>query len=206
MTVSVSPNDGSCAPWKAASNADWITVSPASGTTSTTVRVDYAQNTAAGARTGGVSFMRPDCNAADCGFTVALNQSGRPGSTPPAGQGSVSTKCGGPVHPGEYAGLVCVVTVQEKANNPVQGVYADRSLFGGRAQVGVPKCPACGGPPWTFDLDLPIPGNMAPGVKTFAVWAIYAYGSRVDTTTSIEIAGPPSQLTISTKCFGPVHP
>ena len=105
---------------------------------------------------------------------------------------SVAAKCLGPFHPGEYAGLACVVFVQDAANNPTNGVYADRSIFGGAAQSGVVKCPACGGPPWTFDLDLRIPPNMTPGVKTFAVWATYADGSRTETTASIEIAVPPS--------------
>lgn len=39
--VTVGPNDGSCAAWKASSDADWIVVSPASAAKSTTVRVDY---------------------------------------------------------------------------------------------------------------------------------------------------------------------
>src|SRR5262249_57118152 len=98
------------------------------------------------------------------------------------------------------------VFVQETPNNPTVGVYADRSMFGDGAQSGVVKCSACGGPPWTFDLDLRIPANMTPGVKTFAVWAIYADGSRAETTASIELAGPPSQVAVSAKCSGPVHP
>ena len=43
------------------------------------------------------------------------------------------------------------------------------------------------GSPWIFDLDISIPANMAPGVKTFAVAAVYRDGSRVETTASIEI-------------------
>ena len=77
VTVTVTPNDGSCAPWKASSNADWIAVSPKSGTTNTTVRVDYAANDTTASRTGNVSFQRPGCNGVDCDVTVGLNQSGR---------------------------------------------------------------------------------------------------------------------------------
>ena len=73
------------------------------------------------------------------------------------------------------------------AEHPTQGVYVDRSIFGGAAQRGVVKCTACGSP-WIFDLDISIPANMAPGVKTFAVAAIYRDGSRVETTASIEIS------------------
>jgi len=81
VTVIVTPNDGSCAPWKTSSNASWLTASPASGTTSTTVRIDDSANDSASARTGTVSFLRPECSGADCGLTVALNQSGRPSFT-----------------------------------------------------------------------------------------------------------------------------
>jgi hypothetical protein len=39
----------------------------------------------------------------------------------------------------------------------------------------------------TFDIDLRIPADMAPGVKTFPVWATDADGRRADTTAAIEI-------------------
>jgi hypothetical protein len=118
--------------------------------------------------------------------------------TPTPNQLGVTTKCGGPFHPGQYVGLACVVSVQDTPNNPTQGVYVDRSIFGGPAQSGVVKCTACGSS-WIFDLDISIPANMAPGVKTFAVAAVYRDGNRVETTASIEIVGPPSQVTVSAK-------
>lgn len=77
VTVTVVPNDGSCAPWRVASDADWITVSPTSGTTSTTVAMNYTANNTANARVGNVSFLRPGCSGSDCESTVALNQAGR---------------------------------------------------------------------------------------------------------------------------------
>ena len=52
----------------------------------------------------------------------------------------------------------------------------------------IPRCPACGGPPWTFDLDLRVPADMATGVKTFAIWATDAEGNLASTTAAIEIA------------------
>lgn len=67
-------------------------------------------------------------------------------------------------------------------------------------------CPACGGPPITFDMDLNIPLSMTPGLKTFPVSVTDDQGRRADTTGTLEIAGPPSQLRISTRCLGPVHP
>ena len=53
--------------------------------------------------------------------------------------------------------------------------------------VGFPKCPACGGPPWTYDIDLRVPADMTPGAKTFPVWVIDGEGHRADTTATIEI-------------------
>jgi hypothetical protein len=55
-------------------------------------------------------------------------------------------------------------------------------------------------------MDAVIPPDMSPGVKTFAIWAIDRQGHRADSTASIEVAGPPSQLTISSRCVGPVQP
>jgi hypothetical protein len=77
VTVTVSPNDGSCAPWKAATTADWISLKPASGTTSGTVRIDYTANSAATARSASVAFTRPDCTGPTCGMTANVNQSAR---------------------------------------------------------------------------------------------------------------------------------
>ena len=102
---------------------------------------------------------------------------------------SVSTKCFGPFRPGSYYGLACVAAVSETTPPPLYtyGVHADLRVFGGSADVRFPQCPACGGPPWTFDIDLRIPADMPPGVRTFPVWATDADGRRADTTASIEI-------------------
>ena len=97
----------------------------------------------------------------------------------------VSTRCFGPFQPGQYVPLACAVFVEDRSFR----VSADLSIFGGKSDAsGFPACPACGGPPWTVDLDLRVPADMAPGVKTFAVWATDPEGHRADTTASIEIA------------------
>jgi hypothetical protein len=36
-------------------------------------------------------------------------------------------------------------------------------------------------------MDVDIPADMSPGVKTFPIWAIDVQGSRADATASIEI-------------------
>jgi len=175
VTVTVTPNDGSCAPWKAASSADWITVSPTSGTTSTTVAVNYSANTKADARTGNVSFTWPDCAAPNCGLTVGLNQGS---STPPPAPLQISVICYGPYRPGDIAACFIETT---------RGPFADLSTFGGPAEYSIPPCPACGGPPWTYDLPVRVPADMTPGVKTIAIWATDAQGHRVNATASIGI-------------------
>lgn len=75
VTVIVSPNDGSCAAWRAVSSADWISAEPVSGTTSAAVQIEYETNKAAAARSGRVSFTRPDCTGSNCGLIVNVNQS-----------------------------------------------------------------------------------------------------------------------------------
>lgn len=117
-------------------------------------------------------------------------------STPAAGVNAgtaalgVSSKCFGPFQPGDHATLACVVFVQE-ATGPAStnvSVYADLSQFGGPANVPTTKCPACGDPP-TYDVELRVPAAMAPGVKTFPVWAVDTEGRRADGNASIEITG-----------------
>jgi hypothetical protein len=78
VSVTVTPNDGSCAPWKAVSTADWIAISPTSATTSTTVRIDYTANSTTASRTGIVAFTPPGCTGSSCGVTVGVNQAPRP--------------------------------------------------------------------------------------------------------------------------------
>ena len=108
--------------------------------------------------------------------------------TPSPSQLSVSTRCAGPFHPGQYV-LACFVFVED-VTHPARNsfsVRADLRIFGGPADVIFPQCPACGGPPWTFDLDLNIRPDVTPGVKTFLVWATDADGSRAETTAAVEI-------------------
>jgi hypothetical protein len=122
----------------------------------------------------------------------------QPTTSPPPAQLSISIRCGGPFHPGQYVGLACVAEVSN-VSSPVS-VHADMSIFGRPADAGFTPSPGA------YDLDLRVPADMTPGVKTFAVWAIDLEGHRADTSASIEVAGPPSQLNISSRCFGPVHP
>ena len=108
-------------------------------------------------------------------------------ASPPPAQLGISTRCLEPFHPGQ-SGL-CVAEVWD-ATRPQENnfqVGADLRIFGGPANAGFPRCPACGGPPWTWDLDVRIPSDSTPGVKTFAVWATDPAGRRVDTTASLQI-------------------
>ena len=131
----------------------------------------------------------------------------QPTTSPARAPLTISVECG-TFHPGQYAGLACTAEISNL--NPQAysfDVRADLSIFGGPADAGFVKCIRCrGGPPWTYELDVRIPANMNPGAKRFAVWATDSDGHRADTTASMEIVGPPSQLSLSTKCFGPVHP
>jgi hypothetical protein len=132
---------------------------------------------------------------------------------PPPSQLSVSTRCVGPFRPGTYNGVACVAEVSETVPPPTATyhVRADLRIFGGPAEFDLPQCPACGGPPWTFDIDLRIPSDMGPGVKSFPVWVTDAQGRRADTSAAVEIvpmtpAPSPSPLTLTTRCFGPFRP
>ena len=100
---------------------------------------------------------------------------------------SLSSRCVGTLRPGEYAALACIVEVQEATGPPSTNIraFADERVFGRSALAGIPMCPACGGP--TFDLDLNVPVDITPGVKTFPIWATDAQGRRADTTASIQI-------------------
>jgi hypothetical protein len=173
VTVTVTPNDGSCAPWRVASAANWITVSPASGATSTTVAVNYASNNMTSARTGNVDFTRPDCALPNCGLTVELNQG-------PPQEISATPICTTPVHAGDYA-FCALLALGGSA-------FADLRIFGGSAEVEGSPCPACGTfPAQTFDLYFQVPARMTPGVKTLPIWVADAQGHRVSATASIVI-------------------
>jgi hypothetical protein len=108
--------------------------------------------------------------------------------SPSASQLSVSTRCFGPFRPGTYYGLACVAEVSETLP-PRLATYrllADLRILGGPAEVTFPACPACGGRP-TFDIDLRIPSEMTPGVKSIPVWVTDADGRRAETTAAVEI-------------------
>lgn len=126
----------------------------------------------------------------DSGITPSgVPQPGAPGPGSPTVALGVSARCFGPFRPGEQVSLACVVFVQE-ATGPAStgiGVHADLSQFGGPADALPVKCPACGDP-LTYDLDLRVPADMAPGAKVFAIWATDAQGRRADGSASIEIA------------------
>jgi hypothetical protein len=93
-----------------------------------------------------------------------------------------------------YYPLACIAEVYDDDKSGLGlTVKADLHIFGGPADppFGFPECPACGGQPWTFDIDLHIPADMTPGVKTFAVWVTNSVnGHRADTTATIEVVVP----------------
>jgi hypothetical protein len=99
---------------------------------------------------------------------------------------SISTRCFGPFHPGDIASAACFVDVQGGASPSVRA-FADLRMFRGRAESELVECPACGPPPWQFDVDVRIPPDMSPGPKTFHVWATDAQGRRADTTATFEV-------------------
>jgi hypothetical protein len=77
VTVTVSPNDGTCPAWRANASAGWVAAEPASGTTSARVQIEFDDNDGATPRTGRVSFTPPDCTGSNCGLTVTVSQAGR---------------------------------------------------------------------------------------------------------------------------------
>jgi hypothetical protein len=123
------------------------------------------------------------------GHNVSGSVSGEGLPDRPSSRLGVSARCFGPFRPGDYASPGCVVIVQEATDPTSTGVaaFADLRMFGGRAEHGLPECPACGAPPRTFGMDLHVPADMTPGIKTFPVWATDAQGRRGDATASIEI-------------------
>ncbi len=102
---------------------------------------------------------------------------------------TISTRCGGPFHPGDYVPLACFVVVEPGASPSSSGIqaFADERMFGGRADAAIVACTACGPPPNVFDLDLRIPSDISVGEKTFAVWATDAQGRRADTTATFQV-------------------
>jgi hypothetical protein len=99
---------------------------------------------------------------------------------------SISARCFGPFHPGDIAPAACFVDVEGGASPSVRA-FADLRMFRGHAESELVECPACGPPPWEFDVDVHIPSDMSPGPKTFNVWATDAQGRRADTTATFEV-------------------
>jgi hypothetical protein len=111
----------------------------------------------------------------------------------PPSQLKVSTKCFGPVHPGQDLSTACLVWVED-VNYPQErrfDVWADLRIFGQPAESqALEACPGCSGPPG-YNITLHVPAGITRGVKTFAVWAgpLYAGPNThgADATASIEI-------------------
>jgi len=117
------------------------------------------------------------------------------GPTPTASHLSVSVADCGRFRAGEYYPLACIAQVSDD-NPPASADYmvnADLRVLGGAAEApsptwGFPRCPACGGPGRTFDIDLHIPADTTPGLKTFRVWVTDSVnGRRAETTARLEI-------------------
>jgi len=96
------------------------------------------------------------------------------------------TRCFGPFHPGDTAPAACFVDVGGAASPPVRA-FADLRAFGGRAEAALVQCPACGPPPWEFDLDVRIPADMPAGPQVVPVWMTDAQGRRADTTAVVQV-------------------
>jgi hypothetical protein len=92
---------------------------------------------------------------------------------------------------GSYAPLACIVFVDREPHRAPPStslqVFADLRIFGRGERWPLGRCIACGSPPETFELDLQIPPDMAPGVKTFTVWATDAEGRFKTVSASLEV-------------------
>ena len=123
--------------------------------------------------------------SASCGGSSPPAPAAPTGPTPLPAPIVMSTRCSGPFHPGETAPGACFLDVAG-ASPPVRA-FADLRQFGGRAEAELVQCPACGAPPWQFDLDVRIPADMPPGPRTVPVWAMDAHGRRADTTAVFQV-------------------
>jgi hypothetical protein len=99
---------------------------------------------------------------------------------------TMSTRCPGPFHPGETAPAACLLDVAGGVSPPVRA-FADLRQFGGRAEAELVQCPACGAPPWQFDVDVRIPADMPLGPQAVPVWVTDAQGRRADTTAVLQV-------------------
>jgi hypothetical protein len=128
--------------------------------------------------------------------------------TSPMAALTISTGCAGPFRPG--AQVACAVVVREGSSIQSTGLraFADLQPFGSITGFDLGPCVECGGPSWTFNLNVRVPADMEPGLKAFAVWAVDAQGRRADTTVRVDVVPNPSPtpLVVTTKCFGPFRP
>ena len=114
---------------------------------------------------------------------------GSPTPTPPSPTvTSIMTRtiCLGTFHPGDAVPGGCSFEVGGGAEPPVSA-FADLRRFGGPAEAALVRCPACGAPPWTFDVDVRIPADTALGPLTVDLWAIDARGQRAATTATFQV-------------------
>jgi hypothetical protein len=98
----------------------------------------------------------------------------------------MSVRCPGPFHPGDTAYAACFLDVAGAVSPPVLA-FADLRRFGGPAEAGLVRCPACGTPPFQFDLDVRIPADMPLGPQAVPVWATDASGRRAATTAVLQV-------------------
>lgn len=99
----------------------------------------------------------------------------------------LTARCPRPVQPGQFYGIACLVDVTPGAfpvSTRIQ-VFANMSIFNRLAQQPGIRCTACGSE--TYELDLRVPDDMTPGIKTVPVWVVDEQGRRADTTASITV-------------------
>ena len=134
----------------------------------------------------GVWLMLLLAASASCGGSAPAAPAGPTGPTPLPSPIMMSTRCPGPFHPGDTAPTACFVEVDGSVSPPVRA-FADLRVFGGRAEAELVRCPACGAPPFSFDVDVRIPTDMPLGPQTVPVWVTDAHGRRADTTAVLQI-------------------
>ena len=122
----------------------------------------------------------------------------------------ISTNCVGPFHPAGH--VACSVVVREGTSPRSSGVraFADLRPFGVVFAPDWPlgTCIVCGGPLWTFNLDVSLPPFIEPSRKTFSVSATDAEGRRAEVAVSVEITPnpAPTPIVVGSHCFGAYHP
>lgn len=134
----------------------------------------------------GAGLMLLIAASASCGGSAPPAPAGPTGPTPFPAAIMMSTRCLGPFHPGDTAPAACFVDVDGGVSPPVRA-FADLRAFGGRAEAELVRCPACGAPPFSFDMDVRIPADMPLGPQTVPVWVTDANGRRADTTAVLQV-------------------